>query len=178
MASSNKRNDNYSLYKSLYDRELDRREKLDASINIPVTVLTLIVGLNSIYLKNINLNSFKDLFIFQNVVLILVAISFLVSLFFLVSSFNNFFKGFSYKHLAIPSEIRAFELKVQEYNSTDKIQKLSFEDGLIDSLIRSTDNNIILNTSRSLNLYRSKTFTIITLFLTGLLLTIIITKNF
>ena len=40
----------YLFYKSIYDRELRRRIDLDNSINIPITILTLVVGLNSIYI--------------------------------------------------------------------------------------------------------------------------------
>lgn len=40
----------YLFYKSIYDRELKRRIDLDNSINIPITILTLVVGLNTIYI--------------------------------------------------------------------------------------------------------------------------------
>lgn len=45
----------YLFYKSIYDRELKRRIDLDNSINIPITILTLVVGLNTIYIYEIQL---------------------------------------------------------------------------------------------------------------------------
>ena len=49
--------DSYSFYKSLYDRELNRRKDLDTAISLPITVITVIVVANSYTLKNLVVQS-------------------------------------------------------------------------------------------------------------------------
>jgi hypothetical protein len=168
--------DSYSFYKSLYDRELNRRKDLDSAINVPVTILTLIVGINSInseiYKRGI-LN-FIHHFEFKNVVLILISISFLTSIFYLIKSYNNLFRGFSYRNLAYTTELREFEFKqIPDYNNCVEPEcRLDFQNELIKRMNSVTDNHISYNDQRSIDLYRAKTFTIITLILTGIQLVI------
>ena len=96
----------------------------------------------------------------------------------MIKSYNNLFKGFAYKNLALTKEIRKFEtIDIPKYNEqVDEKEKISFETELINRLISVTDNHTIFNDKRSLDLYKAKTFVIISLILTGIQLVIVTFK--
>lgn len=170
--------DSYKFYKSIYDRELNRRMELDKQINIPITLLTLIIGTNSIYTDQ---DFFTDFFFRLGIVQLMaitIGISILSSAFFLIKSYNNLFKGFAYRNLALTGKIRKFETKqIPEYNAqVSKEDKLTFETELTERIIAVTDNHTEFNDKRSLDLYRTKIFLILSLILTGIQLVIVTLK--
>ena len=170
--------ESYNFYKSIYDRELNRRMDLDKSINIPVTILTLIIGLNSIYTDRAFFEDFFCELEIVQVMIISIGITILISAFFLIKSYNNLFKGFAYRNLALTKDIREFETKqIPDYNSqVNEEDKLTFETELTERLIKVTDNHTTFNDQRSLDLYRAKTFLIVSLILTGIQLVIVTFK--
>ena len=162
--------DSYQFYKSLYDRELNRRKDLDAAINLPITILTILVAANSYLISKEETTQQKCLIVFLYILLALLLISFLISIFYLIRSYNNLFKGFGYRNLGLTTEIRNFEAtEIPKYNAQiDVKEKLNFELIIIDKLTHYTDDHIVFNDKRSLDLHKAKTFIIVTLLLTGL----------
>ncbi|MDB5280248.1 MAG: Uncharacterized protein JWR61_5203 [Ferruginibacter sp.] len=161
--------DSYQFYKSLYDRELNRRKDLDAAINLPITILTILVAANSYLIgKEVTIQQ-KYIVVCSSILLTLLLVSFLVSIFYLIRSYNNLFKGFGYGNLGLTTEIRNFELiEIPKYNAqVDETKKLNFEAIIINKLTQYTDDHIVFNDKRSFDLHRAKTFIIITLVLTG-----------
>jgi hypothetical protein len=148
---------------------------IDKSINIPITILTLIIGLNSIYTDRAFFEDFFCKLEIVQVMIITIGITILISAFFLIKSYNNLFKGFAYRNLALTKDIREFETKqIPDYNSqVNEEDKLTFETELIERLIKVTDNHTTFNDQRSLDLYRAKTFLIVSLILTGIQLVIV-----
>ncbi len=162
--------DSFQFYKSLYDRELNRRKDLDSSINLPITILTILVGANSYLLektKCIQCSFFK---LSDNVLNVVIFILFTIAVFFLVRSYNNLFKGFGYRNIGYSKEIRDFEIfGIPKYNSqVDESSKINFEIELIKKLTEIIDDHIQFNDRRSLDIYRAKTFIIILLVATVL----------
>lgn len=170
--------ESFNFYRSIYDRELSRRMDLDKSINIPITILTLIIGLNSIYTDKYFFECFFQRIEIVQIMIIIIGVSILISAFFLIKSYNNLFKGFAYRNLALTKEIREFETKqIPSYNAqVSEEDKLNFETELINRLITVTDNHTTFNDRRSLDLYRAKTFLIVSLILTGIQLVIVTFK--
>ena len=173
--------DSYSFYKSLYDRELNRRKDLDSSITVPTTILTLIVGMNTYFFQELELtvnsiNTFTgiELFIiFSNVV------SFLLGLFFLIKSYNNLFVGFEYLNFGSLKEIRKYEIiDLKSHNSKENVKEIVFENVIIDKLCDYIDNHTFINDKRTYDLYFAKTLTILALILTGLELILLMIKKF
>lgn len=161
--------DSYQFYKSIYDRELNRRKELDAAINLPITILTILIAANSYLISKTDAIHQKSIILTSNIILTLITISFLISAFFLTRSYNNLFKGFGYINLGLTKKIREFEvIDIPKYNDqVEEKEKINFEKIIIDKLTHLTDDHIIFNDKRSLDLYRAKTFIIITLILTG-----------
>src|ERR1043166_1462619 len=150
--------DSYQFYKSLYDRELNRRKDLDAAINLPITILTILVAANSYLIGKSDAGQGGSTIVISIIILALILASFLISLFFLTRSYNNLFKGFGYRNLGLTKEIRDFELKeIPKFNNqVDDDRKLNFENIIIDKLTHLTDDHIIFNDKRSLDLYKAK----------------------
>jgi hypothetical protein len=162
--------DSYQFYKSFYDRELNRRKDLDSAINLPLTILSIIVAANSYIIKAKSITEHSCQEKIQNLLLILIFIGVGVSIFFLTRSYNNLFKGFAYRNLGLTSEIRKYEhVDLVNYNTqVGEKDKLVFENIIIDKLTSITDNHTIFNDKRSHDLYLAKTFMIISIMLTAL----------
>ena len=160
--------DSYQLYKSLYDRELKRRYDLDAAVNLPLTLLSIIVAANSYLVKESAWTDCSAKIIAQKVLVFITAIFLGISIYYLTRSLNNFFKGFAYRNLGLTTEIRKYEKDLQNYNDkvVDEEKKISFENIIIDKLTNVIDDHIIFNDKRSHDLYSAKTFLIVCIMLT------------
>lgn len=169
----------FEFYKYIYDRELNRRSKLDDSINPIVGIISLLIGFISFLFSSEN--HFKHiecditLWIFFIISIVFIALT----IFFLIKSYNNYLGGFNYPNFAYLKQIREFETKtIPNYNEkVDENLKIKFEDDLTDRLIRITDENTKINDTRSYDLYLSKTFIILTLISLFIISIILITKN-
>ena len=104
----------------MYDRELNRRKDLDAAINLPITILTILVAANSYLISKEEGNSAAmDFFVLSEyfISFFLLFLHFLLSIFYLIRSYNNLFKGFGYRNLGLTTEIRNFEInEIPKYN--------------------------------------------------------------
>lgn len=161
--------DSYQFYKSLYDRELNRRKDLEAAINLPITILTILVASN-LYLNGKENYGKGILILFSTIFSGLIAISFMISIFYLIRSYTNLFKGFAYKNFALTTAIRKFELiDMPNYNEqVGSNEQINFEKLIIEKLTEFTDDHIIFNDKKSLDLHKAKTFIIVTLVLTAI----------
>lgn len=162
--------ESYQFYKSIYDRELNRRKDLDSAINLPLTILSIIVGANSYVIKENDFVGVSFQQISQDILLMLVLFVLGISIFYLTRSYNNLFKGFAYKNLGLTSAIREYEnVELIKYNSrVEEKDKIHFDKVIIDKLTGITDNHTIFNDKRSHDLYLAKTFLIIGIILTAL----------
>lgn len=157
------------FYKELFDRELNRRNDLDYAINLPVTALTVMGGAIGYFAQDLELCFSAICAYWNNLFLVLSCVSYLIALVFLFWSYNNFFFGYGYTNIAYLSRIRDYEKKLHIKNlnhaKAGNGKHLRFSDALIDKMVSIADHNAVLNTKRSLMLYRSKTFIVITLIL-------------
>jgi hypothetical protein len=157
--------DKFQFYKSLYDRELNRRHYLDSAINLPITVLTILFAANS-YL--IGIEDGLSHSCWATIILPLLFLSFSISIFYLIRSYNNFLKGFNYKNFGYSAKIRDYEInEIVKYNAqVNEDDQLIFEDVIINRLTEYTDSHIKFNDKRSLDLHYAKNYIILTLILT------------
>lgn len=164
----------FEFYKGLYERELKRRIDLDSSINLPITIITLIFA--AIYFLVEDIEWSKNKCHIEICVLVLNCICILISIILLMFAFNNFFKGFAYRNFAYTKELRTYEIELNKFIKEHK-KDFTFEDRLIERINIITDYNIILNDKRSLYLSRAKSLIICSLFLTGILFIILFFKT-
>ncbi|WP_330441848.1 hypothetical protein [Flavobacterium sp. C4GT6] len=167
------------FYKSIYDRELNRRTSLDDSVSNILTSISILIGVIWYFYSNVEYKSFiRD----NNLILVLLGLAFLLLLFsmiFLIKSYNNFLRGFNYPNIAYLQEVRAYQTEgVVDYNKRVKAnEQISFEEKLIDRLIRITDENTRINDRRAYDMYVSKTLMIISLSMLVFPILILITKT-
>ena len=159
------------FYKNKFEREQKRRSDLDSSINLPILVLTLIMGLNSYIIKEYIFNQhwgFLDwiviIFICLSVILILL------SSYFIFWTSNNLFFGFDYPNFDLMSKYR----EIEKYNKTCEQDKvMDVEEIIKDKIVSYADEYTIINDKRGNNLYWSRTFIIINFLITIINLIII-----
>jgi len=161
--------DSYSFYKSLYDRELNRRKDLDAAVGLPVTLLTIIVASNTYILKGKEEISLLEMCELKYLLIIATFISLFFSVFYIIRSANNLFKGFAYKNFALLRDIRIYERQISDYNKNVPEEKaLDFEKMVIIKLTEFADSHIIFNDKRSKDLHNSRKYLIVALIFTAI----------
>ena len=160
--------DSYAFYKSLYDRELGRRTNLDNTVSLPVTLVTIIVAVNSYTFNGQqDIHKLSEITL-RHCLLILIGFALLIVIFYIMRLFNNHFKGFAYRNFAYIADIVAYERKVFEYNQFPSIvNKIEFDKVVVSKLAEITDNHIKLNDNRSKDLQKAKTYLVTSLILTG-----------
>ncbi len=163
----------------MYDKEVAIKSLLDTSIGLPLTILTLIVGINNYLLKDLALcfQNSNDFIIISLVVNnLLLIIYFIGSIIFLIASYTNGIKGFEYSDIGNLMSIREWQNDFIKTAENEIPAQLEFEDNLIDQLASITDDNTKVNNKRTFCLYIAKClvmmcvlFSIINLFLIQLL---------
>ena len=155
---------NLEFYKSKFEREQKRRVDLDNAMNLPILVLTLIMGLNSYIIKEYHFNkiwNFGD-----SVVIILMSISgflLMVSSYYIFFAVNNFFKGFDYPNFDLMIKYREIEI----FNKTcSNENKLDIEKIIIDKIVGYSDESTIINDKRGENLFNARKFIILNFIIT------------
>ncbi|WP_313253787.1 hypothetical protein [Empedobacter sp.] len=146
----------YNFYKSFYDRELNRRKDLDSFINLPLTIIGILITANTYLAKSL----FPIISICNiNLKQILIIIFFLIVIFtisYLIKSYNNFFKGFKYRNFGNYLELREYEIKISLHNEKSE-NKIDFDKQVLDKMIFFAENHCYINDKRSYDLYISKT---------------------
>lgn len=171
--------DDFEFYKYIYDRELNRRSKLDESINVIIGIISLLIGFVSYFFSNEKFFKYIEcnliLWLLFSITVLFIALSIL----FLVKSYNNYLRGFNYPNIAHLKKIREYQkITIPEYNQkAEEENKITFEDDLINRLIRIADENTEINDKRAYDLYLSKTLIISTLIILFIISIILITKN-
>ncbi len=162
--------DSFTFYKSLYDRELARRIDLDNALNIPLTVLTIVVAANAYLIKDFGfIHSLEDVHLTHLIFAILIFILG-TGIFYMMRSSINWLKGFAYKNFAYVSQIREYEEQINAYNEqvVEERNKIDFATKIISKLAALTDDHIIFNDKRSKDLYRCRVCLGLALILTAL----------
>lgn len=169
----------FEFYKHIYDRELNRRSKLDESINVIVGIVSLLIGFISYFFSNEKYFKYIQCNIPLWILFLIIILFIAISILFLVKSYNNYLRGFNYPNISYLKSIREYQkVLLPNYNNTvDDEKKIIFEDELIDRLIRITDENTKINDIRAYDLYLSKTFIILTLIFLFIISLILIIKN-
>ncbi len=163
------------FYKELHTRELNRRKEIEDGINVPIGLITLLIGLISYFIKEEN--SFLQN-CFSKILIVLVIIFLLISAFFIVMAFNNFLNSFEYEYLPNPKELYNYEIKVSDFNFTvKKSEQEDFSSYLKENFASIADYNKKINDKRSEYLANSKKFIILSLIFSIILIIIFILKN-
>lgn len=166
---------NIDFYKELHNRELSRRKEIEDGINIPIGIITLMIGLISYFFQE--QTDFLQECLSKTLIIVIFS-SLLVSAFFITMTFNNFLKGYEYEYLPKPKELFDYENELIKFNSSvKKPERVSFEYYLKENFANIANYNKSINDKRSEYLSYSKKAIIFALVFSLILVFIFILKN-
>jgi len=153
------------FYKELYLDELKRKDKIDALISYPTTLLTILIGGGLYFLKKENFKHITECeTILLNILTSLFFISIAFSIFFLMRMFLNKFKKYKYLPLSIDLYNRELELITYYKENSDnnkknqirKEAKKHFQNDLLKYYIDFATKNQMINDERLKDFYTSR----------------------
>jgi heme/copper-type cytochrome/quinol oxidase subunit 4 len=163
----------FEFYKELYFHEIDRKERLDSSVSIPITIITAIIAVMYFLISNFDYTLGISLSISFIITIVITLIFLIISIYQLLILYNNLSSGYKYSYFPFVSDLNKYQNELRDYYSDlgeDKAKGDSeFNEYLKDNIIKHIDYNIIRNDSRSLTLYKTKKyllFALLFLFLT------------
>ena len=120
--------DVFSYYKSVYDRELKRKEALDNDYSRSIfIILPLLLSVNFHFFSQINFENYTFMKICLSCIVLFCSFVFsATSIIYLIKAYNNFYKGFNY--LTPPS---LSETRVAEKKHTEDEIKFSIADRIV-----------------------------------------------
>ncbi len=146
----------FEFYKSLYEREISKKQEIESSFSNVLTIFSLIVIVNTYLIEKL---SSKIDYLASNICLViigLITILLIAGLFYFIKAFNNFFRGIDYDVIGSATGFREYEKKLQNYNNAQNEEKVIFENEIINKLNEITDQNCAKNLERRKQLFRSK----------------------
>ncbi len=173
----------FEFQKEWFYKEEERKENLNSSLNIPIGILTAIIA--GIYFLASNYNYFKGtkLLLFSFIILIIgSALFWIISIYFLLKSYNNLYKGYSYKGFPSSNFIKIEYDNLTEYyeNNKSNLDHSITLESLVESnieiiLTKCIETNAFNNDRKSVYLHHAKTLILnclIALFFSSVLFTI------
>ena len=149
------RKDFYKLYEAQYQREVERRDKLDARLQLPFAIMVVLVGFLSYMFQNKNptINNIGSAIFWLLFVLSVIAIGF-AFYFFRLSWF-----GHTDKLLPTAKTIEDYKKQLLDYykedeNPNEKVSEY-LEETLFNYYVEFSSVNAINNDTRSYNIYRT-----------------------
>lgn len=152
------------FYRNKFEREQKRRVDLDNSMNLPILVSTLIMGLNSYVIKEHKFNNIWD-FYDSIIILLLVGscLLLIISSYYIFLAVNNLIKGFDYPNFDLMIKYR----EIEKFNeSCEESKRLNINEIIIDKIVKYADESTIINDERGKNLFYARRSIIINFILT------------
>ena len=150
----------FDFYKDNYLLELRRKHDLDASIAIPIGIVSIIGSVIFVLLKDLKDFEKDAIFIWLVLSLGAAVISLVVTVVFLIKSYYN------YEYIYVPTsfELKEYQDELISYHDgdTDKA-RIEFENYLVSEYAVNAHHNSINNDSKSAYLHNAKSFIIATL---------------
>ena len=155
--------DRLNFYKDFYESEMQKKNELDRSTNIPILAITLLFGLISFLIKAIDFNKIEllDYLILFTSTVIFILMS--IAIFRIIISYNNGLKGYEYEVLGSNTDYEKYRKELFEYFEKADDAEKDFKEAIINKLIKSSDNNTKLNIFRTYQLFLAKKFVIISI---------------
>jgi hypothetical protein len=169
--------DYLDFYKSLYNRELQRRFDLDNALNIPIGLIAILIASAFFIVSNISECDRPILFWMVLTLTIIAVLCILIAIIFLSLSYNRMFLGFKYKNFVKSAQWREFQKQIESHNKKNSEDKMDFEEEFIQKLNFYTDSHSEINNKRQKRLRDAKSFIILSLlFLFTALIIVVLNK--
>jgi hypothetical protein len=153
----------FDFYLNWYYKETERKMALENALNIPIGILSLIIG-SDFYLL-VHYNFAKSPCFVSALLCLMIGVSFFLSCvatYYLFLSYHGVFKSYTDKGFPIASELRKHKKDLIEYyrleanNFPDVTGEAEFEEYVITKLTEYIDRNVRNNDKKSETLYLAK----------------------
>ncbi len=144
---------NFDLYKEFYFKEIERKNQINNSYNLPILVITTIVTLNLFFLKqeyNCCISTIGKIIFVISVLCVIVAIIYLVK------SFSNFHKTLVYRELPDMNRLKNYEDNLYSEQKKTKDATYLFNDFLRKEFAECTTHNFLINKTRTEDIAKAK----------------------
>lgn len=151
----------FEFLKEWFYKEEERKNSLNNSINIQLTILTAIIAVIYYCLSKFNYELNNFLFWIFLILISITILFWLISIYYLLKSYNNLYRGFKYNGFPKANFINEEYEKLEPYHKKYK-KKLNkslhhlVRDNIEQILIQSVDNNVYINDKKSAYLHKSK----------------------
>ncbi len=154
----------FNFYKSLYDSEIIKKDNLDKSINNPILIISIIIGILTYVIKVLD---FKNLVTIDYLILTFLVITCLflcISIFHIIFSYNNGLKGHEYEILGSSQDFEKYRCDMIDFlEGNQELADSDFKETLILKMTECIDVNTALNNKRTYNIYLSKKYIVFSL---------------
>lgn len=157
------------FYQDLYNRETDRKNAIENSLNGPIVVITGMMS--ALFFTATSVDYCGNVFVLLSYMLIACATAtfIVLAIYYVVKAFNNFTMGFDYRYLPYAREMEQhFEELLVHNGGNHRTANEDFNNYLKTTYCQCFDSNSYVNDRKSGYLYRSKQFMIIALMLLAL----------
>jgi hypothetical protein len=151
--------DKYELYKELYNNELERKNSIESSLNIPIVIITGLIS-TAFYIGTTFDYSLERFLSISFVILLNASSLFiLIAVYFLIRAFNNLTSGFEYNYLPYGTDLEDYYERLKEFNDGDENRtKEDFKRYLTDKFNEQFDKNAFINDKKSGYIHQARRF--------------------
>ncbi len=178
-------NELFEFYKSLHERELDRRDSLNNSISTPIGLISAIIGVIFFFCTNYYSNC-NIIVKFMFFILVLSSVIFVcTSIYKLIKFYNNgLSSGYEYEGLPYAKELKEYydylvgiNKHNKKINSNIPDTEVEFRNYLIETFINTSGHNAFVNDKKAEYFYEVKKYIIFSI-IPLLLSTILFAYNY
>lgn len=156
--------DRFEFYKEQYYKELDRKNEITNSLNMPIGILTVFVATLFYLLASFKYSNSNILFYIFIIFTLFVVVFLIVSVYHLIKALSNLHNGYLYAYLNDTDDLEEYRVNLMQYYSSigsEDISEKEFEEYIEKELIKSTGinqkNNKLKTFHRFLHFYATKT---------------------
>jgi len=145
----------FKLYERLYFDEIERREKLDSRLQLPLAILIVIFGIIAYMLQNFSPSTSMPAVLFFWLIFSFACLSLLFSIFY----FKRSWLGYKYRLLPTPEDSEKYRKACidlyKEYKNFDELVNDAMHQYLFNAYVEYSSWNMANNDTKSLNLERT-----------------------
>ncbi len=163
------------IAKERYQREHDRKDQINNSLAIPITVVVALIGVAGYFLINIPLNVIFVSPVWIKIVFITLILIMLCLAYYLIQAFrffNKVFAGLDYGYIPTPKEMKEYAEEKRKYykkyfkmdkNQIEQAIERDIQSALLDEYCEHTEMNVDSNNNKIFFLTKVKKSIIIAL---------------
>jgi hypothetical protein len=151
--------DRYEFYKELYNNEIERKNSIESSLNIPIVIITGLIS--TVFYIGTTFDYSLEKFLSISFVGLLVTSGLftLIAVYYLIRAFNNLTSGFEYHYLPYGTDLEDYYERLKEFNDGDENKtNEDFKKYLTSKFNEQFDKNAFINDKKSGYIHQARRF--------------------